>query len=101
DPSRARVTALIERALSGGSEEWRVRRATPCGDRPACRKLPGVGVGGRIVRSRKLAAKMVLVSVVTPVGALALLAVLVIVLSGWQRLLLVVGLCVGLVATVS
>jgi len=53
------------------------------------------------VRSRKLAAKMVLVSVVTPVGALALLAVLVIVLSGWQRLLLVVGLCVGLVATVS
>jgi len=44
---------------------------------------------------------MVLVSVLTPVGALALLAVLVIVLSGWQRLLLVLGLCVGLVATVS
>ncbi|HET7049810.1 MAG TPA: M48 family metalloprotease [Solirubrobacteraceae bacterium] len=53
------------------------------------------------MRSRKLAARMVLVSVLTPVGALALLAVLVIVLSGWQRLLLVVGLCVGLVATVS
>jgi heat shock protein HtpX len=53
------------------------------------------------VRSRKLAARMVFVSVLTPVSALALLAVLVIVFSGWQRVLLVVGLCAGLVATVS
>jgi heat shock protein HtpX len=44
---------------------------------------------------------MVFVSVLTPVSALVLLAVLVVVLSGWHRFLLVVGLCVGLVVAVS
>jgi heat shock protein HtpX len=42
---------------------------------------------------------MVLVSVLTPLSALALLTLLVIVFSGWQQTFLVVGLCVGLVVT--
>jgi heat shock protein HtpX len=53
------------------------------------------------VRNRKLAARMVLVSVLTPVSALALLAVLFAVLPSWWRLVLALGLCAGLVVTVS
>src|SRR5438270_137579 len=53
------------------------------------------------IERTSLAGRVVVVSVLIPVDALAVLAVLVIVWSGWQRLLLVVGLCAGLVATVS
>jgi heat shock protein HtpX len=91
----------LKGALSRTSGERRDRGTTPCDDPSAWLKLLGVGPGGPIVRSRKLEARMVLVSVLTPVTALALLAALIIVFSGWQRFLLVVGLCVGLVVTVS
>lgn len=60
-----------------------------------------MGAEGEIVRNRKLAARMVLVSVLTPVSALALLAVLVLAFSGWYRFALALGLVAGLVVTVS
>jgi heat shock protein HtpX len=60
-----------------------------------------VGAEGQIVRNRKLAARMVLVSVLTPVSALALMAVLVLAFSGWYRFALALGLVAGLVVTVS
>jgi heat shock protein HtpX len=44
---------------------------------------------------------MVLVSVLTPLSALALLALMFILLSAWGRSVLALGLCIGLVVTVS
>jgi len=53
------------------------------------------------VRRRNLAVRMVLASVLTPVSALALLAAMFVVLPTWWRQVLSVGLCAGLVLTVS
>lgn len=53
------------------------------------------------MRRRELAVRMVLVSILTPVSALALLAVVFALLPSWWRQMLGLGLCAGLVVTVS